>query len=368
MTADNFAIYMPFQQMFPVDLLESLAPGATVTAGQHEASIVWPDVGVRVSLMPVEQLRQHLPGLVGYIRKHGGPEALVARVFQTLGVAGCVIAPGWDEGGKAHRFCTELTDIVAGFAFTGDSVFAYGRDLIREGMHRPPAEVVLQRTQCLLACAVRGLIEDDAGKPNEAAAEQMRRELLAWVRDDDGRRDAASDDESVFLDTPIGSADPQERINRIWEAEAAAVMLWALGAYALPPFHITEHPFGLAKLVGIRSALAPALTLPSLRDDDELEAMRRQLTGVHWRLREWSLYPTKDVDFTAFAARGDWLLPFAVDELPLAGADLAINGAPLTRAPEGAVRTALSIAQERQRGIGWVLGVHPLFEHVRAPT
>lgn len=366
--ADNFAIYMPFQQMPPQELLENLAPGATVSAGPAQAIITWPDVTVRMSLMPMEQLQQHLPGLVGYVRKQNGPEALVARVFHTIGVLGCVIEPGWDEGAKSQSFCTGLTTAAGGFAFVGDTIYEHGRDLIREGMHRPPADVVLERARCLLACSVRALLEDDAGKPDQAKAEAIRQELVAWMGSDSARSEALSEEEAAFLETPIGEANPQERIDRVWEAEAAAVMLWALGAYELPSFEVTEHPYGLAKLVGVRSDIAPALKSPTLRSDDELEAMRRKLTGIHWRLREWSMNPTKDIDFKTFAGRGGWLLPFETSALPLAGSDLAIGGKPLPQAREGDVKTALSIALERQRGIGWVLGVHPLFDHVRAPT
>jgi hypothetical protein len=366
--ADPFTIYAPFTSLPDAELFAQLAPGASITSGPEGATVVaWPDVKVTFRAMAREQLGEHLQGLMGFVKKNGGSTALTIRVMHAIGVFVGTIEPAFDRdaGNKAFTLCAQLTSASTGFAFSGGTLYdGQGRDLLRDGLARPSAEDVARRAEVLLACAVRGLLEDDAGGADESAAEALRQEVLAWVADDEEREEASEPGEIAFLGAPIGRARPQERVDRIWAAEAACAMLWALGEYELPQFSTSEHPYQLAKKVGVRGE--PALTSPALRSDEELEAMRVRLTAIHWRLVEHRLNPAKPVDFAEFAQRGGWLPVFSTDGLPLLENDLAIDGEPLSRVANAA--SARSIARERQRGILWVLGVHPIFSRVDAPT
>jgi len=50
---------------------------------------------------------------------------------------------------------------------------------------------------------------------------------------------------------------------------------------------------------------------------------------------------------------------FDLTGIPVAEGDLAVGGEPLSKVPERAVRIALSIAMERHRAAGWLMGVSP---------
>lgn len=366
--ADNFAVYFPFQGMPTSDQLEAIAEGAEVTiTSPISATIAWPDVTVSLTMMPPQDVPQHLNGMIGWVRQNGGSDALVTRIFHALGVAGCVVDPGFDADNKAIALCATMTLASGGFCFEGNTVRnGHGTDLLSDGMPRPSPEAVRYRAEILLTCSVRALLEQDAGKPDQAAAEDMRQGLCAWFGANDERLQYANDDEIEFLNTPIGAADQQTTINSVWAAEAACVMLWALSARELAPFDVTEHPYDIAKAAGIQSEPPSALANPVLRDDATLQAMHRTLAGIHWRLRGHAMQPTRPQDFVAFSGKNH-LGAFDAQALPLAKNDLALGGKPLAEASAEEAATAHSIARERHRGANWLIGVHD-WEHVQTPT
>ncbi len=369
---DHATIYAPLH-LFP--RAEQLRPftddaaDATIDSdGEARATVRWPDLAITISRMPDAQMGAHLQGLQGYVRAHGGGDGLVGRALATLSVYGFVIEPGFDEAGRAMRLVSGITGATDGLCFLDGELYdATGRAMIAEGDLRPDAARVARRAVVLLATAFRGLLEDDAGGEHEAKAEALRQRLVAWLDAQPGVADEVERGERAGLDAPIGRLHPQQRIDMVWRAEGAVVLLWALRVRGLPPHDVSEHPYEICERIGVLEALVPELTAPALREPEELDAMRRRLLGLHWRLREHRLSPEGRVDLAAFA-RDAWFGGFELDDVPLLDGDLAVCGAALAAADDDAVGLAGSIAVERHHAANWLVGEHPVYSRVTTPT
>jgi hypothetical protein len=368
--ADYRTLYVPIHGFPPADELRSLSPGAEVHWEGERAVVAWPSVRVQLTRMPDREMGRHLSGFVGFARARGGRESLGIRILHTLSVIGGVIEPGFDAEGKAIRLFTGLTAATDGLCFEGAEVRdARGRGLLLggEGLEPPDAERVARRTLVLLALSMRGLLEQDAGGPDEKKADEVRRDLWAWMeRSAEGVAELEGE-ERALLDAPIGALERQSVVDAVWRAEGAQVLLWALGARPLPAHDAQEHPYAVARDCGILGgALSPALATPRLRSSDEIETLRRQLLGIHWRLRELG-QSTKPVDFAAFA-RKNWFGGFEMGDIALASGDLAIGGKPVTAAEPERLRLAGSSAAERHQAANWLIGVHERYSRVGTPT
>ena len=102
------------------------------------------------------------------------------------------------------------------------------------------------------------------------------------------------DDEllSAYLDGEL-TADERAKVDATWRLEGLGVLAWALGRFELPPYDQLVVPKDLIHSLGFPD-VEPARELvasPSLRPPAELEALRKQTLGLHWRLRNYTLRP-----------------------------------------------------------------------------
>jgi hypothetical protein len=372
---DNCALYLPLSILPSREQLAELDPAATVdvNAESEVATVRWPDAGreLRITKMPAPGVGEHLTGFVNHVRRRGGSEALAMRVLHTTSVFGVVAEPGFGDDGRALQFIGEFTSAGDGLCFLNGEVFdGRGRPLLLAeggGLAPPDAPRVAARALALLALATRGLLEQDAGSPSEGEAERHRRALLERLGSLGGARGECEPEELEFLSAPIGAVGAQNVAGAVGRAEGAQVLLWALGARALPALDQQEHPFRVARDSGLGDGKLPlALASPSLRPAAEVDALRRRLTAIHWRLREQQLRP-KEVDFQAFAA-GNWFGGCDLTGVALAGKDLAVRGKPLSEVSDEDYERVRSIAAERHQAANWLIGVHPVYSRVGTPT
>jgi hypothetical protein len=181
----NCAVYMPLRMFPTAEQLSPLCGGARVSVDQaaQVATLQWPDRTLRMTRMPEGQMGEHLQGLVGYIRSKGGSEALVLRALHTMSVLGMTVEPDFDPHGVVMDFVGNIIGASDGFCFLGGELYGTGGQGLlfdEAGRLRPPAAArVACRAQVLLALAVRGLLEQDVGKADEALAETARAELVS---------------------------------------------------------------------------------------------------------------------------------------------------------------------------------------------
>ena len=371
--ADACTIYAPFPFFPSQDQLAPLCPDAEVKvdAEAGRALISWPSVRVTLSRMPNEKVSEHLSGFIGYARSNGGSEALATRILHTLSVFGAIVEPGFDEEGQALGFLSAFNSAGDGLCFLEGEVFdGEGRPLLMaegSGLAPPAASRVVNRALILLAVSMRGLLEQDAGKPEQAKAEGLRRELGDWVGHSPAVLEECEEAELELLDAPLGTLDQQSVVDAVWRAEGAQVLLWALDARPLPAHDAQEHPYQVAKECGVLGETLPAaLATPHLRSPEEIETQRRKLLGIHWRLRELKMRP-QAADFVAFAGK-NWFGGFSLDGIAIQGTDLAVGGKPISEAEPQLVELTRSIANERHQAANWLIGVHPIYSSVGTPT
>ena len=223
-------------------------------------------------------------------------------------------------------------------------------------MAHSPEEVAVRATLCL-ALAMRGLLEGDAGSEDEAEADTMRDQLQVGLERESRLWTALQDDERDLLQTPVGTAKQAVAEEFIWAAEAGQVLLWALERRELPAHDEQEHPFKVAKSIGVISNVGGIptnwllLRSPRLRSLAEICELQRCLTAIRSRLDLYAEDPEAAVDFEAFASRLG-----VHSELPQIAGDLAIENQAILHADEGSVANAMAVASERQAGIDWLVG------------
>ena len=371
---ENACVYSPVPELPWDEVAAELAPDAAFEASAEQITLTWADLRVTIHPMPRAELSEHLAGFRGYIRGRGGEgaEALATRVLSTMAVLGIELDPALADD-RAMRVVFGLTSGTDGLCFVGGEVYdGQGQQLLLGGrLARPAAPRVAARALCLLAGAFRGLLDQDAGGPDEADANDLARTLLGFVDGLPAVRDELEPHERALLEAPVGEAPQQAIVNAVWGAEAACVLLWALGVRPLAAHDHSEHPFAICRELGLPGDAPPALLSdPTLRPVAEVDAQHSLLRGINWRMRQFSL--TQDaVDFEAFSEKPH-VGAFEPGDTPLAitsaGKDLAIQGEPISLAAEDAVRTAASIAVERHRAANWLLGSHPLWSRVDTPT
>lgn len=220
---------------------------------------------------------------------------------------------------------------------------------------KSPEAAAIRATLCL-AVAMRGLLEGDAGGEDQAEADTMRDQLREGLCREDRLWGGLDPAERELLETPVGDADPSLADDAIWAAEFGQSLLWALERRDLPAHDEQEHPFKVAKSVGVISNVGgiPSnwllLRSPRLREVSEIRALQGRLAAIRARLEHYAADPESRVDFVELAASlAD------VREVPMRAGDLAIGDEPLWNADPGAVANALVVAGERQAGVDWLL-------------
>jgi hypothetical protein len=363
-------VYAPSRLLPDATHLAPLAPGAQIEVDREASrvTLIWPDLRVTLTRMDDAEMPAHLTALQGHVRTLGVGEGLATRVLSTLSVYGIVIDPGVDAEGRAMGVVAGITAAADGLCFIdGDLVDRSGRSLLTTRPDVPSPSRIAARALCLLAGSMRALLESDAGKPDQPKAEGVRRELVAWVRNVPEVREELEPHELELLETPLGSAERQAIIDAVWRAEGAQVLLWALGARDLPPHDGQEHPFALAKACHILAPTRPALLSAARRSAAEIDALRLQLMAIHWRLVEARTNPGSTVDFRSLSTR-EFLKGVDLSRVPTMAGDLAVRGAPITKATFPDVGIAGSIALERHHAANWLIGVHPAYSRVVTPT
>ncbi len=368
MTA-NCALYVPVDFFPSRSQLEPLCPDGYLEVSDFDetALIKWKGLSVKLSRMPPSEVGRHLQGFIGFARQHGANAALETRIMHTRAVYGCVVEPDFDEAGRVMRLVAGIADAADGLCFVDGEVFGPGgRGLLLGGepLVPPSPQRVRARAQVLLALSMRGLLEDDAGGPDAKEAEALRQALFDWAEGE--LSEELEPEERAFLAAPLGEPPRQLIVDAVWRAEGAQVLLWALGARPLPAPDAQEHPYEVAKQSGVMTGLPKALSSPRLVAPDVVEAQRKVLLGVHWRLREFVREPAP-MDFVKFSKTA-WFGAFSLEGVPVAESDLAIDGAAISKAGADRVKRVSSTAHERHLAANWLIGVNERYSAVDTPT
>ncbi len=222
---------------------------------------------------------------------------------------------------------------------------------------RPPvAKRVAKRAVALTGVVARAVIEREVRlkRAVEEQAAGMHDRLLRWLADVRVETEFEPTEEAV-LQAPPGRLPEQHFIDSMWRVEGLAVLGWALGRLDLPKYDelvdIDAVWDGMAFLQ--TDEVKALLARPPLRPREQLEAVRKQLLGYHWRLREYRHVAPKAMDFRAFS-RDCWFGSFDVSAFELIDDDLALRGHRIDTAPPEVLDACASIAVERHRAINWL--------------
>ena len=368
--ADRASVYAPLRFFPQAEHLAPFCPAAqiVVDAEAEKASITWPDLSLSLTRMPDEDMARHLQGLQGYVRERGANEALAIRVLSALSVYGISAEPAFDAEQRALGLVVGITQATMGLCYLeGDLLDEYGESLFRNPLKAPSASRVAARALALLAVAMRGLVEEDAGKPDELEAEAFRGRIVAFC---DAHQDIAVElepEEDELLRTPVGKADPQAVVDSVWRAEGAQVLLWALKQRELPGHDAQEHPFKVAKDSGVLLPERPSIFDANLRPSEEIDAMRLRLLALHWRMIEARIDPSRAVKFVQMSEK-DFLSRADLTGFPLVDEDLAFQGEAVFKLSQSQIQLGQSIARERHHAANWLLGVNPIYSLVVTPT
>jgi hypothetical protein len=243
-------------------------------------------------------------------------------------------------------------------------------------VHRPTPARVARRALALTAITARAILEQGGvnlglGSPKwnpltwlrhilAGQADQLQK-LLQWIQLL-GIHDEFEPDEWEVLQRPPGRLEQQQQINSTWRLEGLGVLAWALGRFKLPRHEQLVECHSLWRSLGMLDVAAckSLLVDPRLRPLPELQALRRRLLAINWRLTNFYLRPTA-MDFIRFTEasfgnydRTAWFSPQEVAELPLVEGDLAIRRGRLDQASPGEFSVARSIAQERHLAANWL--------------
>ncbi|RYD18745.1 MAG: DUF4272 domain-containing protein [Verrucomicrobiaceae bacterium] len=227
----------------------------------------------------------------------------------------------------------------------------------------PTKDRVVRRAWAIAAVTCRAFLEI-SDNPHEAAAIHSR--LLAWI-DTVGLHSELEPAELEMIETELGELDQRATTNGTWRAEGLVVLAWALGKAEIPPHDRISNPYEVSDSIYFLSQ--DALNLSKnlrLREPEELAEFSEQQLGLHWRIRDYSLTP-QEMDFRKFATK-TWFGTMSLKGIPLADDDLAINGMPISVAPESEFQLCQSIAMERHQAINWLDGWDEIYSQVDTST
>jgi hypothetical protein len=214
------------------------------------------------------------------------------------------------------------------------------------------------RGRVLAAVAHRGLIEQDRDRERAGA---VLAAIRRWVVSE-GLEGELEPEEARRLGAALGTLGPEATVASVRRFEGAAVLAWALGRMPLPPHDRVADVATVSAALAVGQPLPDALREPQLRSARSLDRMRERLFAVHWRLVEQQLRPGW-IDLAAFAKTA-WFGPLEIEPSMLVEGDLAIDGAPVSRATPDALARATWIAIERHAAINWLAGDDPVYSEV----
>jgi Domain of unknown function (DUF4272) len=247
---------------------------------------------------------------------------------------------------------------------------------MEEPVHRPNPARVMRRALALTAVTARAILEQGGvtlgfGSPKWnplrwlrhilAGQADQHQKLLLWVQLV-GFHQEFEPDEWEVLQRPPGRLKQKQQINSTWRLEGLGILAWALARFELPPHdqlvecHSLWRSLGMPNVAACKGLLAD----PTLRALPELQALRRRLLAINWRLTNFYVRPTA-MDFigvteTSFGNydRTAWFSSQEVAQLPLVEGDLAIRGARLDRVSPDELSLARSIGHERHQAANWL--------------
>ena len=339
--------------------------------GKGNLWVAWPTLTLHIAQVPATELGPRVHDLERRAREQSG-DALGVQIFQRSVLLGRHFSrPRIDlnESSYAIHFSLDVVAAIDGWLAVEDYLLdAHGDSVLDAPIEPPSAERVAARALSLLALSFRGLLEQDAGTPDEPKAEELRQQLLAWVIAVSPVADEMELDEMKLVSLPIGKGDPQAIVNAVWRAEGAQALLWALEVRALPAHDAQEHPYKVAKDVGVLGGHELySLNDCTLRSEVELEWMAKRLLAIHWRFVEHRVYPGKPVDMAKIAQQ-----PFVggadLSGIAMVDGDLAIKGEAITLATLDAVGWGESIARERHQAINWLVSGGEVYSEVDTST
>jgi hypothetical protein len=194
-----------------------------------------------------------------------------------------------------------------------------------------------------------------------AGQANQHRKLLQWVQLL-GIDDEFEPDEWEVLQRPPGRLEHEQQINSTWRLEGLGVLAWSLSRFEIPPLEQLVECHSLWRNLGLLDVAAckGLLVNSTLRSLPELQALRRRLLAIYWRLTDFYVRPTA-LDFVQVTEasfghfdRTAWFSPQEVAELPLVEGDLVIGGFRLDRVSADELSTARSIAHERYLAANWL--------------
>ena len=136
---DNAAIYLGdpslmgsrvFDTLEAVRSYEGLADGDRATG----VEFVLEAGTVTMNFMPEQEVEEHLQGLAGFaehvVQDKEQLPYILGRIHHVRLVCGCVISPGFDDGGEIEAFLFAFIRATKGLLFHADTVFDHDGQLL----------------------------------------------------------------------------------------------------------------------------------------------------------------------------------------------------------------------------------------------
>lgn len=331
----SVTLYGPRPDPVPLDMLRQLAADAQVSEMKDDGDlptgycVAWNDVRVTLTVMPQDQLAEHLQGFQDHVMQLAGEDMedddmdeLLDRIEGVRLVQGVIVDPDFDDEGKANRLVLDLLKCYQALLFTGGALYdehaqlllgaeeqeEVGEENEEEGWQPTPNQLErAERSRALLRRRRMPLylgplfVDDDQEAILRAPAEVARRALVLWavaqrgegmpqeralaLLDRMGMRDAVSPKEKEFLDDPNPAAEVAGRF--VWRLEALWVLLWALG-------HLDDlgWPEGFCDVSRLVNVLRPREGDPTfvskarLRPVGEILDAQDLTMRMHWAIRD----------------------------------------------------------------------------------
>jgi len=128
---DFVTVYLP-ESIPTLDWL-SQCPGVTKVEGKgrdaKQFEVTFLDMGVRINVMPREELKSHLEGFANYVislhlkKQDDATFSVLERISATKNVLGCVIEPSLDNEGLMGGFITTIAQHGKALVFARDCIF-----------------------------------------------------------------------------------------------------------------------------------------------------------------------------------------------------------------------------------------------------
>jgi len=227
----------------------------------------------------------------------------------------------------------------------------------------PPLQRIAARGCVACAAAMRVDLE---GHDDTTAAAELLQLAGDWLAAH-GHDAELEPDEAAMLAAAPGALPTPARERFAAQAEAAAVIGWALQRCALPAFDSDADGAAVAAALGWLDTEGAELGMRArLRPREQVMALLDALGAVHWRLLEHTRHPEAAVSMQHFSAT-EHAWPPDVTPCELRDGDLAIGGLALRELAPVQLFATLRRVQERHRAALWLLGQERAYWQVALP-